>query len=127
MSIPPKLDSYFLYFTHQFSLSQSSSFSTLNVLLMQSKPLAVTHLNIAIPEKHNVTSLQCWVYRFQMDYLTRDRNYLGRNANMNCGKVTEAENFISCPVTNTHRKETKKQIPLGSDDIYIQILQTTVL
>ena len=94
---------------------------------MQSKPLAVTHLNIAIPEKHNVTSLQCWVYRFQMDYLTRDRNYLGRNANMNCGKVTEAENCISCPVTNTHRKETKKQIPLGSDDIYIQILQTTVL
>ena len=27
----------------------------------------------------------------------------------------------------THRKETKKQIPLGSDDIYIQVLQTTVL
>lgn len=62
-----------------------------------------------------------------MNCLTRDRNNLGRNANMNCGKVTEAESFISCPVTNTHRKETKKQIPLGSDDIYTQVLQITVL
>lgn len=54
MSIPPKLDSYFLYFT-QFSLFQSSSFSILNVLLMQSQPIVVTHLNIAISEKHNMS------------------------------------------------------------------------
>ena len=55
MSILQKLDSYFMYFTYQFSLSQSSSVSTLNVLLMQNQPIVVIHLNIAISEKHNTS------------------------------------------------------------------------
>ena len=43
-----------------------------------------------------------------MNCLTRDRTNLGENENVNGGKVTDAESFISCPATNTEEKPISK-------------------
>lgn len=60
-----------------------------------------------------------------MNCLTRDRTSLGRNANVNGGKVTDAK--ISIPCQPPTQRRTNKHVLLENDKIHIQDPDSTVL
>lgn len=65
------------------------------------------------------------IYELYMGYLNGDRINLQRNTNVNGGKMQILKpSFHEQPLTE---RRDQQQIPLGSHEIHIQVLKSTVL